>query len=71
MNAVARLAAAATVLLATAACGGGGGAKDAEQAKGADQAKGAEAKEVSLLRLAFAPADLSVPAGTRVTWRND
>lgn len=64
MNAAARLATAATVLLATAACGGGGG-KDAEQAKGP------EAREVSLLRLAFEPGDLSVPAGTRVTWRND
>ena len=49
-----------------AACGGGGGngASDGGDTK-------PKAQEVSLLRLAFAPGDLSVPAGTSVTWRND
>ncbi|HEV2890855.1 MAG TPA: plastocyanin/azurin family copper-binding protein [Frankiaceae bacterium] len=53
-------AAAAALLLAAVACG-----TDAEQ-----DAKPAE-REVSLLRLAFEPGDLTVPAGTRVTWHND
>lgn len=52
--------------LAATACGGG---RDAGPA--AAPASPAPAATVAVVRLAFDPVELTVPAGTTVTWRSD
>ncbi|HVF04822.1 MAG TPA: plastocyanin/azurin family copper-binding protein [Frankiaceae bacterium] len=67
------LGAATVVLLAATACGGGG--DDATPSGGAASAAGASAgtapRTVAVARLAYDPVELTIPAGTTVTWRSD
>lgn len=56
-----RVIGAALALLAAVACGGGGDGGGAEP----------KAVTVPVVRLAFDPVRLTVPAGTTVTWRSD
>ena len=58
------VAVAAAGLLAAAACGG----SDAAPAATGDEPKTAS---VAVARLAYGPGELTVPAGTTVTWTND
>lgn len=63
-----RVLAALTLVLALAACGGSGGGSAAASDSGE---AAAEAAAVAIDDLAYTPADLSVSAGTEVTWTND
>jgi len=64
------------IVLATAACGGGSdtGAADttpATEASSATAVPQAMTAEVSIEAFAFMSDDLTIPAGTTVTWTND
>jgi plastocyanin len=55
-------------LVSVGACGGGAGA--GSPAPGGTPAGGAAAA-ISIVNFAFAPADLTIAAGTTVTWTNE
>lgn len=63
-----RVLAALALVLALAACGGSG---DGSAAASDTGEASAEPAAVTIDELAYAPAELSVPAGTEVTWSND
>ena len=71
----ARLAATlAALLLVLAACSGdsgGGGSSDGGGGDGASDGAGGDANRVELTDFAFSPSELTVPAGTTVTFVND
>jgi plastocyanin len=74
---IAKLAGVALVLmLSLAACGGGGSAgteapSAAPSASADTGGGGAGASDVAIAGFAFVPADISVSAGTTVTWTNN
>ena len=65
-----RIALALITALAVAACGGTGASSSAPAAATPASAPGNGAPAVTIANFAFAPADLTVAAGSTVTWKN-
>ena len=62
----------ALLLLLTAACGGGGGSADTSaDSAAADSTGGGGSEAVAISGQKYAPATLTVSAGSSVTWTND
>lgn len=62
---------AVVLLLAATACGGGDDAAPAAAGGSTAAGAGSTPRTITVARLAFDPVELTVPAGTTVTWRSD